>query len=338
MLLHMDGFDEYVAISDLYQEYVSLYLGQFLTTGGRFGGGAVYITNNNQYLSWGSPAPMTEIWTGIAYKILSSNIGNNAIVFAIGSVSSLEASVWYDPIGGNWTCWRGQQNTTLGSGFYPITLNTYHWVELHYKMSTTVGIMEVWVDGVRVVNLTGINSTQNSSTMFNVATIGSTYYSGVGYYDDWYVLDTTGTYNNTRLGDSRIETLRPQSDAGPNDGVPSTAGPHYAMVDELQWSSSNNIVLGSTVGNAEVFGMTSLTTTPTNIHAVRVLAVAEKTDAGVLLANAIVISSNVEADGNSTTLTTTFNHVTNIFETDPNTGVPWAYAAVNAMDCGIKIP
>ena len=110
------------------------------------------------------------------------------------------------------------------------------------------------------------------------------------------------------------------------------------MINELQWNSSNTITLGSTSGNAEVFGMTSLTAAPTNIHAVRVLASAEKTDAGALLANTIVVSSNVAANGNSTALTTSYTHLSNIFEIDPNTGVPWGLTAINSMDCGFKIP
>ena len=337
MLLHMDGFDEYVYTSDLNQEYAAFNVNQFGITWGRWGGGAPYLDDNGRYLSWSNGNTLTEIWSGVAYKINPGNV-SGGVVMEFWSGSGVEASVTYDPYGGSWNCYRGQFSTVLGGYVYPISWNQYHWIEIHYKISTTVGIMEVWVDGSQIVNVTGANTTQNSVTNFSAVWLGSLSNTCRGYFDDWYVLDTTGTYNNTRLGDSRIETLRPQSDAGPNNGVPSTAGPHYAMVDELQWSSSNSIILGSTAGNAEVFGMTSLSTAPTNIHAVRVLAVAEKTDAGALSANAIVISSNVEADGNSTTLNSSFAHVFNVFETDPNTGVPWAYTAVNAMDCGIKIP
>ena len=339
MLLHLDGFDSYAALNDLYQEYYLVVAGGFSTSAGRFGGGAVQLTGNTQGVYWASPTGITDIWTGFAFQKLSTNIGSAGSIISFGSVSGVESTIWYDPSTGTWTAWRGQGSgtTVLGTNVFAISLNTYHWVEIHYSISTTVGIIEVWVDGTQVLNLTGLNNTQTGQTSFNSIILGLEYYTCSGNFDDWYILDTTGSYNNTRLGDSRIETLRPSSDAGPNDGVPSTSGAHYAMVNEMQWNTSNSIVLGSTSGNAEVFGMTSLSTAPTTIHGVRVLAVVEKTDGGTLLANAIVKSSGVEADGNSTVLTTSFNHAFNIFEVDPNTNSPWTTPAINSMDCGFKI-
>ena len=336
MFLHIDGFDSYAVSSDLLQEYVGQSC-NFSTTAGRFGQGCMQINGNSSYLTWGNSSQMSEIWAGFA--IQCTNSGQNFGPFiTIVSANGTEAEFQYAPISGNWAFTRGT-STYLGTYTYPISLSTYNWIEIHYKISSSVGIAEIWVNGTRVINLTGINTTSYSSTSFGTIKLGGDGSSGlVGNYDDWYILDTTGTYNNTRLGDSRVETLRPQSDFGPNDGVPSTSGPHYKMINELQWNSSNTITLGSTSGNAEVFGMTSLTAEPTNIHAVRVLASAEKTDAGALLANTIVVSSNVAANGNSTALTTSYTHLSNIFEIDPNTGVPWGLTAINSMDCGFKIP
>ena len=332
MLLHMDGFDSYATTGDLAQEGYS-FNASLSTTAGRYGGGAVTMYGYGQYVQWtASGAPMTEIWTGFAFNCQNPSYGNTQMIMLI-SPSGAEASIYYNPSINLWTAYRGNGSTVLGTATYAIGAYMYHWIEIHYKISTTVGIFELWIDGNQVMNFTGVNTSSSGGTSFT--TIGLSTLNA--WTDDFYVLDTTGTYNNTRLGDSRIETLRPQSDAGPNNGTPSTPGPHYAMVNELQWNSGNSIVLGSTSGNAEVFGMMALSTTPSNIHAVKVLAVAEKTDGGTLVTNAIVVSSNVEADGNSTALLTSFSHVSNTFETDPNTGVPWAYTAVNSMHCGIKV-
>ena len=337
MLLHVDGFDSYAVATDLYQEYSIVGLGQFSTTSGRFGGGAFYISGNYNYIGWSTLSPLTNIWTGFAFSINPSDAGTGVIT-AFQSGTGDEATVYYNVTTGQWNFYRGYTNTSLGSVVYPISLGIYHWIEIHYVISTTVGIMELWIDGIQVLAISGANTTQNGLTSFTSVVLGDSGATARGYYDDWYILDTTGTYNNTRLGDSRVETLRPQSDFGPNNGVPSTAGPHYKMINELQWNSSNTITLGSTSGNAEVFGMTSLTAAPTNIHAVRVLATAEKTDAGALSTNAIVVSSNVTANGNSIPLTTSYSHIYNVFETDPNTGVPWTTSAINNIDCGVKIP
>jgi hypothetical protein len=343
MLLHIDGFDSYSTSSDLTQlEYTTIGPGmQFSTTGGRFGGGTIIANspgtdNNPVYLVKTLPYSPSEIWMGIA--ILSPGYNVNTGIFSIISSSGVEAVITYNPGTGVWSAWRGSGSELLASAGLNIGNNSWHWVDFHYIMSTSVGVMEIWVDGTQIVNLTGANTTQNSYTVFPTVSLACSSMNSAMNFDDWYILDTNGSINNTRLGDSRIETLHPSSDAGPNNGTPSTAGPHYLMVNELQWNTSNSIVLTGTSGQEELFGMTSLLTTPMTIHGVRVLATSAKTDAGSLTANTIVSSNSIVAAGNTSALSTTFIHTWNIFETDPSTSNAWIYTAINSMDCGFKIP
>ena len=176
--------------------------------------------------------------------------------------------------------------------------------------------------------------------------VGGTLYnysSILGIFDDWYILDpTVGSTNITRLGDSRIETLVPISDAGPNQGTPSNVsvgtGQHYTMVNEPQNDGgSTYLSMPAVSGSEEVFGLSSLSSIPLNIWAVRVLNIVEKTDGGYTQGNAVIVSSGVVEYGPNQQILSTYFGQYGIFETDPNTGSEWTYAAVNAADAGFAV-
>jgi hypothetical protein len=190
------------------------------------------------------------------------------------------------------------------------------------------------------MNLTNVNTSQYSNTLFSAITLGSSLNNNavIGYYDDWYILNTQGSTNTTRLGDSRIETLLPNSDAGPNNGTPSTGSSHYAMIDAAQNNGgSNYITIANTSGQEELFGENSLSRSPSTVFAVKVLNIVKKTDAGNCNGNSIIVSNGVSSIANSTPLLTSFSSTVGIFETDPNTSSAWTTSGVNASNAGFKI-
>jgi hypothetical protein len=342
-LIHLDGFDEYAQNSDMGFYYTNPDNWNVDTTGGRYGGGSFYMSGGGEGFGYPMPAAQTEVWIGFAMACNNgATDGTNRAVLSFFSAAGLEASIFYCSQTSTWTCYRGNTNTLLGSGYGNFgNATVWHWVEFHYKISATAGVMEVWVDGVQVVDVTGADTTQNSSTQFTLIDWGYNGNQGScsSYIDDSYVLNTSGSANNTRLGDSRIESLKPTSDAGPNNGTCSSGSAHYAMVDENQNDgSTTTITIANTSGQEELFGMASLAGTPATVHAVKVLNIVQKTDGGACNGEAVVSSGGTPAEGSSTSLLTTFSPCLGIFETDPNTSAAWAYTAVNAMECGFQIP
>lgn len=362
MLLHMDGFDSYENSSDLLMEYTRAQM--YINYGpGRWGTNALSPQNYAGGLEWTSNKNLTEIWAGMA--LLSGSTNNyNLSFFSIGPVipfnlitsdpgsNNIEIDFTFNPTTCVWSVFRGIEiysgsTQMIGSTMYPILQGIYHWIDLHYIMSpTSYGIVEIWVDGQQILNITGSNTTQFGSTTFNTVNFGGDLSNPClqGYIDDIYVLDTTGTYNNTRLGDTRIDATVPSADGSVNNGTPYQqgglpfSGPNYLMVNEPFWSNYNVVTLTNTVGQEELYYMTDLPDAPENIQAIRVLAVANASDSNSnVIANTTVISGGVEADGNSTQLKTTYSHVSNIFETNPSTLLPWADFNIYGTQCGFKI-
>lgn len=336
-LIFMDGLDEYTGFSDPSFPYGSNLL--FSTSGGRFGGGCGELTGYYSHGTLVFPSTETEVWLGFAFNVQQTVTSGNAVIGQFNSASGIESTLTLGP-SGVWKTWSGATSAQIGSsGTAPVAIGQWHWVELHMVISATVGVFELWIDGVQIVNATGVDTAGSGGSSLVSWEFGGQNNACELNFDDIYVLNTTGSVNNTRLGDSKIETLRPASDASPNDGALTSGTSHYAMVDELQNDGvTTTTTLTNASGQEELFGIGSLAGTPSSIYAVRVMAIAAKSDAGSCNLETVINSGGTVSTGPSTALTTSFGIVSTIQETDPNTSAAWTASAVNAMECGAKIP
>ena len=327
----------------------------FSTTAGRFGQGAVVFGGYANTLIKSFSSPLTEIWMGCAFNpATGANIPCN--FFTILGIINAEVLITYNPVTGEWAGWLGPYTSNSGgeassavkliSGNYSIGSGAWHYIEFHYKISNNSnGILELWIDGIQIFNSTSANTSYTGSTVFYSILVGGTIGSSsiAGIFDDWYILDPTqGSTNITRLGDSRIETLVPISDAGPNQGTPSNVsvgtGQHYTMVNEPQNNNgATYLSMAPTPGTEELFGLSSLSSIPLNIWGVRVLNIVEKTDGGYTQGNAVIRSGSVTEYGPNQQILSTFFGQYGIFEVDPNTGTEWTYDSVNAADAGFAV-
>lgn len=335
-ILWYDGFDIYDNAADLTLNYLSG-PGSIGTTAGRFGGGAWEAAAVGFGLSKSIPA-VTELWVSGAIQVNNTGVGDrNVLSFFSASPTQggTEGQLSHNVNTGVWKLWVGYQQTLLGSFTKSIAAG-WHWIDVHYKYSGTVGIFEVWVDSVQQINLTGQNTEQNSG----MSIIGYALGDGFGVTNCPLTWDDV-VYNDAstgRIGDSRIETPTPNSDASPNDGTPSTGTDHFACVDALPWSSSKFITMANSSGDKEVYGQTGIVSTPSVVSAVKVTLISDKSDAGSFQLEPLMISNTTEGDGSGQQLTTTFGTQYTIFEHDPHTSAAWAYAAVNAATFGYKVP
>ena len=338
-LIHMDGFDVYSALTDLGLQY-TIANGGFGTTTGRFGGGAYYCTSYTATMKKALPSSPSEIWTSYAFNA-ATGINSDCMLIEFGGASGGEVSISINFSSGIFKAWRG--TTLIGtSGAYALGTGTWHWLDYHFKINGSSGIVEIWLDGNNIMNLTGVNTSNSGGTAIVYVALASGSNSNntqTGYFDDWIINDTTGSYNNGRIGDSRIETLKPTSDASPNNGTLTSGTSHYAMVNESHYDGdTSTITLTNTSGQEELFGIGSLSGAPASISAVKVTLIGKKSDAGACNLETVVSSSSTVSTGASTGLTTSYVSFGTILETDPHTSAAWAYTAVNAAKIGFEVP
>jgi hypothetical protein len=337
-LLHIDSFDLYSSASDLGLQYSGVGC-SFAPTGGRFGGGAMQIGSYNNFLVYPVPSPQAEFWMGLAVYCTNPGGGEQPIL-GFRSTPGVEGAVNYAPNSASFNVRRGSYGTVLGSGSGSIN-SSWHWLEVHFKLHGSAGVFELWLDGQQIVNAVGVNTAGAGGSAITAIMIGTDGSNNAtsGYYDDLYILNTSGATNNGRLGDCRIEATKPTGDAGPNSGAPLSGSSHYAMVNENRFDGDTSyLTVSNASGQEERFNMSSLSGTPAKVMGVKVTNAAKKTDGGSCNVQGKITSGGAIAVGPSVGLLTGYSVVGAIFETDPNTSAAWTPAAVNAAQAGFVIP
>lgn len=231
-----------------------------------------------------------------------------------------------------------RDGTVIGlSSVGVINVNVWAYIEVRVVFSTTVGELEVLVNGTEVINETGLNTCAAGTEHIDEVRIHSSSVQN-NYFDDLYICDTTGTENNDFLGDVSIKTLYPVADGTNSDFTPSTGVDNYATIDEPQLTADTDWNIGSTIGDKDTFDMTTLAGDNT-VMAVQVTAAVENTTTGTIAVRPMAISGSTpaETEGDDYILSQTIKGAMHIFEKEPVDDVDWTVASVNSAEFGIKI-
>jgi hypothetical protein len=342
-----EGFDTYSNVSQLTALYTLASFGAGLsTTAGRFGGGCFELGNYGASLGRAVSGHPTSMWSGAAVFPYSSTNQNStkALMTVLGN-NGAACDICYDHTRGCFLAHvisSGEGAVEIGHTAAIFTTGNWHWVEASFAISvsgsgstlTQMASVELWVDGVMMMNVSGSALSATASATINAIFLGTAGAAGdndpyEANYDDWYLA-------TVRLGDCRIETNVPNSDAGPNNGTPSIAGSHYVMVNDPQTGTDDFITLIGTTGQEELFGMTPLVSAPVAILSCRSIIVAEAPDDDISLI-AIIKSGTTESDGSATPIAMALTQATNVQELDPNTSAAWTVSGVNASLIGTKV-
>jgi hypothetical protein len=110
-----------------------------------------------------------------------------------------------------------------------------------------------------------------------------------------------------------------------------------SLVGEQSNDGDTTYVYAGTVGHEDLYDLADLTTTPTTILAVQSRMSAKKSDTGARNGQIRLKSGATEVGGSDTALSTSYGWLTRVDTVDPNTGVPWTAAAINALQVGPKV-
>lgn len=241
--------------------------------------------------------------------------------------------------------WIGSATfTALGPDSGQIKLNPGVWYYLEIKgtINSTTGLVECRMNGNPSPIITFTGNTQSTANAYtNQLVLGGSGLQFTDWFDDWYVLDFS-TGNQSYLGDIRILTLVPSADsatAGLNQfgTTPSqSAGNHFLNVDEIPPDDDTSYNADATVNDRESYRTAGVTVTG-GIQFVNVWPRTRKDDAGSRSVAATARSNSVDAIGNTVSEPSSYGYFNEVFQNDPNTGVAWLQAGVNAAEFGLKV-
>lgn len=217
--------------------------------------------------------------------------------------------------------WNITGATTGNTGNNSVPLNTWQCLEVHYKISDTVGVLAVKIDGTQVFTFSGDTKPGADSTIDNIQ-----FFYGIFYLDDFALDDTDwcglGYYLPlTSNGAGDVTQLTP------------TGGANYANVSIPANDSTYN---SGTTGQLDNYAMTTQTIGAGSVLRVVPYAKANNPAGGTL---------NIGLKTNGTDYTAAATTPTSLtwlpgaeYVNNPQSGNSWTQAELNAMQMTVSVP
>ena len=329
-LLFADGFEDGLSAWAVAN-------GSFTIGTGRFGNGAVAASNVAMDTGL---TPSNSVIGGMAFK----PNGAGAFMGFMDTASGFAHVGLSRGTGGEIVAHRGNAATisTTAGGVIPI--GAWSYIELKTTIHDTTGILVIRVNGVEVLNITGVDTRSSGSTTNTFragAVLGSPLGVGPGgVHDDIYICDATGTFNNNFLGEVMVEHLRPASDDTSQwIGSDGNSVNNWDLVDEIGTPNTADYVASSTVGQRDLYLPTSSSRPASNpVRGVMVSAVVQKTDAGTRTAKLMIRegAGGTERQSSELGLPTSFGELRAMWDRKAD-GTTWSVADVNALRFGIEV-
>jgi hypothetical protein len=280
-----------------------------------------------------------RIIVGGAYYV-PAVITNNAVLFAFIDNVTTQVDIRCDGVGHLFATRNG---TTIGSASSNVlTPSGWIYIEFDITISSTVGAVGVWVNGVQWLNLTSQNTQASANTFGNQIYLGAVTASGNSWWKDVYCLDTTTGVNKTRLGDITVNCFFPNA-AGANQafatlvGASQTVAVQDGIAHTGTWPDGDTSYIADvTSGHISDFAHQALTLTGTIFGAVH-YSYARKDDAGPKSLNQVCLSGGTTETSPTIALGNSYSYYADVIENDPNTSAPWAASGFNAATFGVKI-
>jgi len=233
--------------------------------------------------------------------------------------------------------------TLLGTAAHTaIASGSDHYIEAKVTFHNTAGTVDLYLDGVNVLSLTGQDTNQTANAYANRFRIGNANnVQSLGGstainedFSDIYLLDGNSP-NNAAWGDTRIYSLRP-SGAGATTQWDPSSGSNYACVDEATYDGDNDYVSTTVTNEIDTYAMQDIPATAT-VKGVQTVLVARKDDTGARQIAPVLRPASTDRVGTTQTLSIGYVAYLQQYDVSPETSSAFTASEVNGMEAGIKL-
>lgn len=228
--------------------------------------------------------------------------------------------------------------TTIASTDAPaLVANAWNHIEIKAVAGNgTAGAVEVRVNEVTVLNLTGIDTVDTSNVEFSQVVWGElsgTQPTTIGWYlDDIFTWDTNVVGDNDVVdfvGDKKVFTCFTTADTAEADFLKSAGATGYTLIDEATPDDADYIY-SATDGDVSEFEITDLPANAAEVIAVIPVPRVLKTDAGTVFFKADLVTNGDATAADEIPATTQATYWPFVFTKNPDTGVPHTPTTFNA--------
>lgn len=298
------------------------------------------LTNSTCYARRVFGGAKTVVGVAMAAYLTDLPTGNGTL--CIGqfrdAANTEQVSLYVDSTG-IISAYRGDaDNTKLGdSGTPAIVAAAWNHIEVKVKIDNSTGYIEVRVNEVTVLNLTGKDTAFTANIETSQWAVGKPYNSLERATPSWWVDDlvawddqVVGTNDVVDfIGDKKVFTALPNADTAEADFQKSTGSSGYQLIDETTPNDADYIFT-ATDGDVSEFGLTDLPSNAAEVIAVIPVPRLLKSDAGTVTHAADLVHSGSATAAADIPATTQATYWPFVHTKNPSTGVPWTPAEFNA--------
>lgn len=330
-LLFVDGFEAYSASADMALRWTLGEANSF-SSPGRFGYGKYLSCGGSGTTPQKDFSAIATVCIGFGYRRTSNLIAGSICTLFDGTTAHITLM---RTASGAIEVRRGTTSgTVLATSSQTLSIGVWYHIEFKATINDTTGVFILKVNGVEWINFSGdtrngVNAQVTRLQLHNSANTGN------NEYDDLYICDTSGSYNNDLLGDVRVYSLVPNGSGANSEFVP-LSGNNYQNVDETVYDSDTTYNSGSDANQTDTYAFTDVGANNT-IKAVVNNLVVKKDDAGVREVASVVRSGSTNYVGTTQSVPSSYGFLSQIYETDPSTSSPWTLSNLNSTEFGIRI-
>lgn len=286
------------------------------------------IASNNIYLEKNITETATLVF-GFWFKF-STQTTTQQQLLGLFNLTTQQFGLWYE---NGRIAMVNSTSTRIGQANYNLRPNVENYIECKVTIGDGSGMCEVRVNGNVVFNRSSIRT---GTALINRVRLGGTLSSmGNVDYDDFYLLDTTGSNNNDFLGPIHIESIRPNAAGTDSEWSVLTGPSNYQDVDETTPDGDTSYVFTDVVGERDSYNFPSLGISTGTIKNVVINQSAKKTGVGTRTINVAVQSTGSYTSGTALSVPgAAYRYLRFTIPQDPNTSAEWTVSDFNAAEFG----
>ena len=305
------------------------------SSNGRFGGNGLSIQYSayHVYARKNFGVNKSTIYFGMAFKLMEAtptgyNASDNGMLTFLDESSVVQVEFFVNSAYGI-SAYQGD-TTLLGStSDQVVPLQKWCYLEGKITISATIGVVELKVNGVQVLNLTS-QDTKNGSDYIRYIQLASIYNDKHTLFDDIYIDDAA--YH----GDCRVKIFLPDSISTTNNSFTASAGNKDECVDDNPPTDDTDYIYSSTLNHKQGFGIT--TGSLGTVEGIQLNNFTRIDQAGTRKITPLIRSNGTDYLGTETEeITAEYKFESEIWETDPDDSSAWTQTKLEAAEFGLEI-
>lgn len=298
--------------------------------------------------------PSPKVTVGVAARYYLSTLalsdgrdGDGAILLALSDSSAIQHCYVGVDASGYVRAFRSVNGPSSGdvalaaSAGPVVVADAWQHIETKIVLDAAAGSIEVRIEGVTVLTVSGVKTTSDrtgaGNTAGNVLFKMPTSSSCEMYVKDFIIWDSTGGVNNNFLGTCQVVKIIPDADVALNWSPFPADGIGYNKINEVTPDDDSSYISAPfPIPAAYKCSLSDLPVTVTSVKGVMPIHRSRKTDAGDGNIQIGAISGGSTGLGVDRPVTTTYTYYWDVFDSDPNIAGPWTRLSVNAMNLQIN--